>query len=55
MPIAIPTIRVKADNEQGYIVINESDFDEKEHTKFDSKPLPTKSRTTVKKKAASKD
>lgn len=26
-----PTVRVKADNEQGFIVINESDFDEAEH------------------------
>lgn len=24
----VPTIRIKADNEQGFVIINESDFDE---------------------------
>lgn len=31
-----PTIKVKADNEQGFMVINESDFDEKAHEAFES-------------------
>lgn len=46
----IPTVRIKADNEEGYIVINESDYDELEHELFDNKPLETKPRSTVKKK-----
>lgn len=30
-----PTVRVTADNEHGFIVINESDFDPHEHEHFD--------------------
>lgn len=29
------TVKVKADNEQGYIVIDEDDFDDTVHTRFD--------------------
>lgn len=28
------TVKIKADNEQGYAVINESDFDADKHEKF---------------------
>ena len=31
-----PTVRIKADNEQGFAVINESDFDAKAHEAFDA-------------------
>lgn len=34
-----PTTRIKADNEQGFIIINESDFDPKKHALFEE-PLP---------------
>lgn len=30
----LPTVRVKADNDHGFAVINESDFDPKKHTLF---------------------
>jgi len=30
------TVRVKADNEQGFIIINESDFDAEQHENFDA-------------------
>ena len=30
-----PTVRVTADNEQGFMLINESDFDPNEHEHFD--------------------
>lgn len=36
----VDTVRVKADNEQGFAVINESDFDAKVHEKFEDKPAP---------------
>jgi hypothetical protein len=29
------TVKVKADNEQGYVVIDEEDFDDTKHTRFD--------------------
>lgn len=29
-----PTMKVKADNEQGFMVINEHDFDKTKHEKF---------------------
>ena len=32
----LPTVRVKADNDHGFAVINESDFDPKKHTLFDA-------------------
>lgn len=35
-----PTVRVKAKNEQGYIVINESDFDPKVHQKCEDQGPP---------------
>lgn len=36
-----PTVRVKFDNEQGYYVINEADFDAAKHTLFtEPKPKP---------------
>lgn len=31
-----PTVKVKADNEHGFMVINESDFDAKTHEAFDA-------------------
>lgn len=30
----VATVKIKADNEDGYMVINESDFDKKVHTLF---------------------
>ena len=30
-----PTVKIKADNEQGFIVINAADFDEAVHQTFD--------------------
>lgn len=35
---SLPTVRIKADNEQGYAVINESDFDSKTMEKFEDAP-----------------
>ena len=29
-----PTVRIKVDNDEGFAVINESDFDPKKHTLF---------------------
>ena len=31
-----PVVKVVADNEQGYMLINESDFDENLHEKYDA-------------------
>ncbi len=31
-----PTVKVKASNAQGFVVINESDFDAKVHVRFDA-------------------
>ena len=33
-----PTVKVKCDNEQGFIIINESDFDKCDHVLFAEKP-----------------
>ena len=38
-----PTIKVKFDNEQGFYVINESDFDGELHVKYSEKPIVKKS------------
>lgn len=40
--MSCPTVKVKRDNEQGFYIINESDFDAKKHTKFSSKPVNKK-------------
>ena len=32
-----PTVKVKADNEQGFIIMNEDDFDSETHTLHESK------------------
>lgn len=32
--MSCPTVKVKCDNEQGFYIINESDFDEKNHNLF---------------------
>ena len=40
--MSCPTVKVKSDNDQGFIIINESDFDTKKHTKFSSKPAAKK-------------
>lgn len=37
---AVPTIRVKADTESGFMVINRDEFDHDEHELFDKKDLP---------------
>jgi hypothetical protein len=34
----LPTVKIKAENEQGYIIINEDDFVEGEHELFDEAP-----------------
>lgn len=36
MPETCPTTKVKAANEEGFMVINASDFDEKIHTLFEA-------------------
>lgn len=44
----IATVKVKADSELGYIVINESDFNEDEHTLYkDPKPQTPQDKTPV--------
>lgn len=35
-----PTVKVKCDNEQGFFIINEDDFDKEIHVRFVSKPEP---------------
>jgi hypothetical protein len=37
----IPTVRVETENEQGFKIINECDFDESEHVLFEEKPAVT--------------
>lgn len=32
--MSCPTVKVKCDNEQGFYIINESDFDESQHELF---------------------
>lgn len=54
MSLIIPTIRIKSDNEEGFVVINKCDFDELEHELYDDKPVETKSRSTVKKSSSRK-
>lgn len=41
MPQSVPTIKIKASNEQGFVVINESDLDPKTQELFfeDKQPL----------------
>ena len=34
------TVKVKADNDDGFMIINESDFDEKVHVKFKEAKKP---------------
>lgn len=34
-----PTIKVKSDGEQGFTIINESDFDKEVHEPFDAAPV----------------
>ncbi len=41
-----PTVKVKADNDDGFIVINESDFDPKVHKRFEE---PTEDHSKAKK------
>lgn len=33
-----PTKRIKFDNEQGFVLINESDFDPAKHTAYEERP-----------------
>lgn len=44
-----PTVKVKADNEHGFMVINESDFDAKTHEAFDAEEVakPTASKAEL--------
>jgi hypothetical protein len=37
---AVPTIRVKADTESGFMLINRDEFDHDEHELFDTKDKP---------------
>lgn len=46
--MSCPTVKIKCDNEQGFYIINESDFDSKKHDKFTEKTT-TKKQTTKKK------
>lgn len=40
-----PTVKVACKNEQGYMIINESDFDPKKHKKFGVKKVTKKKAT----------
>ena len=40
----LPTVKVVADNEQGYMVINEADFDDKAHTLYEEPKEPKKAK-----------
>lgn len=42
-----PVCRIKADNEQGYIVINQSDFVEGEHAYYDEDVAPEDKEPTI--------
>lgn len=44
-----PTVKVKCDNEQGFMIINESDFDKDNHVEFIGKPKKVKKLKQVKK------
>ena len=35
--MSCPTVKIQCDNEQGFIIINESDFDEGSHELFEEK------------------
>ena len=41
----LPTVKVACKNEQGYMIINESDFDPKVHKKFGAKKVTKKKAT----------
>ena len=44
----IETVKIKADNEQGFVIINKSDFDDKTQELFEdvlAKKPPTRKRT----------
>ena len=34
----LPTVKIRADNQRGYIIINESDFDPEVHDRYGSPP-----------------
>jgi hypothetical protein len=38
MENTVETVKIEADNEQGFIVINKSDYDENAHTLHGEKP-----------------
>jgi hypothetical protein len=40
--MSCPTVKVKCDNEQGFMIINESDFDKKNHELFVAKEQKVK-------------
>ena len=48
MEAQIKTIKIKADNEQGFILINESDFNEKIHALYSDKPIKRARRKAAK-------
>ncbi len=48
-----PTVRIVADNEQGFTVINECDFNDKEQKLFSDKPVK-KEKPKAKPKATKK-
>lgn len=48
MQAQVKTVKIKADNEQGFVVINECDFDEKIHTLYSDKPVKRTRRKAAK-------
>ena len=48
------TVKKQADNEQGFVIINKSDFDEKKHKMFGEKPAKKAVKKEVKEKPAAK-
>lgn len=45
----VPIIKIEAKCKRGYIIINESDFDEKLHKLYVEKPVVKRTRKVVKK------
>lgn len=42
MPQSVPTVKIKSSNEQGFVVINESDFDPNNQELFSTEKQPAK-------------
>lgn len=45
-PGTCETMKIKADNEQGYVVINEDDFDASKHERFEGSRVEKKAAKT---------